>query len=89
MITGLSCIIPSKISEIVPDFIGTNGFFIETENGQKSWAWREFSSYYETPGFFHLYFDSKSFFLIPKDAFLEQDQLDTARKIFREHIKKG
>ncbi len=64
-------------------------FFIETANGQKSWAWREFSSYFETPGFFHLYFDSKSFFLIPKDAFPEQEQLDRARTIFREHIKKG
>ena len=69
--------------------IEENPFFIETANGQKSWAWREFSSYYETPGFFHLYFDSKSFFLIPKDAFPEQDQLDSTRKIFREHIKKG
>jgi hypothetical protein len=43
MITGLSCIIPSKISEIVPDFIGTNGFFIETENSfmtdsRESWS---------------------------------------------------
>ena len=69
--------------------IEENHFFIETENGQKSWAWREFSSYYETPGFFHLYFDSKSFFLIPKDVFPEQEQLDSARTIFREHIKKG
>jgi hypothetical protein len=38
MITGLSCIVPSKISEIVPDFIGTNGlnqwdFFVVTMNG--------------------------------------------------------
>jgi hypothetical protein len=69
--------------------IEENHFFIETAGGQKSWAWREFSSYYETPGFFHLYFDSKSFFLVPKDAFPEQDQLDSARAIFREHIKKG
>lgn len=69
--------------------IEENHFFIETAGGQKSWAWREFSSYYETPGFFHLYFDSKSFFLIPKDAFPEQEMLDNARKIFREHIKKG
>jgi hypothetical protein len=69
--------------------IEENHFFIETAGGQKSWAWREFSSYYETPGFFHLYFDSKSFFLIPKDAFPEQELLDNARKIFREHIKKG
>ena len=69
--------------------IEENHFFIETSGGQKSWAWREFSSYYETPGFFHLYFDSKSFFLIPKDVFPEQEQLDSARTIFREHIKKG
>ena len=69
--------------------IEENHFFIETVNGKKSWAWREFSSYYETPGFFHLYFDSKSFFLVPKDAFLEQEQLDNARTIFREHITKG
>jgi hypothetical protein len=32
IITGLSCIVPSKISEIVPDFMGINGLFIETEN---------------------------------------------------------
>jgi len=69
--------------------IEENHFFIETAGGQKSWAWREFSSYYETPGFFHLYFDSKSFFLIPKDAFPEQEKLDNARTIFREHITKG
>ncbi len=64
-------------------------FFIDTAGGQKSWAWREFSSYYETPGFFHLYFDSKSFFLLPKDAFSDQDSLDDARKIFKENIRRG
>jgi len=69
--------------------IGENHFFIDTASGQKSLAWREFSSYYETPGFFHLYFDSKSFFLIPKDAFADDELLDKARSIFRENIKKG
>jgi YcxB-like protein len=64
-------------------------FFIETASGQKSWAWREFSSYFETPGFFHLYFDNKSFFLVPKDAFPDQDSLDSARAVLREKVRKG
>jgi hypothetical protein len=63
-------------------------FFIETGGVQKTWAWREIESYYETPGFFHLYFDSKTFFLIPKSAFQSEDQLEEARKVFRESILK-
>ena len=69
--------------------ISPQHFFIQTSNGTQSWAWREFSSYYETPGFFHLYFDNKSFFLIPKDALQGQEELDEAREIFRTHISKA
>jgi hypothetical protein len=36
-----------------------------------------------------LYFDGKTFFLIPKNAFGEESDLDEARRIFREGIKKG
>jgi hypothetical protein len=61
--------------------------FIVTENGRRSWAWREFGSFIETPGFFHLYFDSKSFLLIPKDVFQDADQVDAARHLFQEKIK--
>jgi YcxB-like protein len=61
-------------------------FFIETSSGKKSWAWREFNRYYETPGFFHLYFDAKSFFLVPKDAFHSQEELEKAREFFRNNI---
>jgi hypothetical protein len=63
-------------------------FFIETESGRKSWAWREFDNYYETPGFFHLYFDGKTFFLIPKTAFSSESDLDEARRIFKDCIVK-
>jgi len=69
--------------------ISAQHFFIETSSGTKSWAWREFSSYYETPAFFHLYFDTKSFFLVPKEAFEGQEQLDEAREIFRSQIRKS
>ena len=43
--------------------------FIENERGSRSWPWTAFSSMIESPYFFHLYFDSRSFFIIPKDAF--------------------
>ena len=64
-------------------------FFIETSGTSKSWAWRAFDRYYETPGFFHLYFDAKSFFLIPKDAFKTEEELEKARAIFRNNIRKS
>ena len=59
-------------------------FFISTESGRKSWAWREFSTYYETPGFFHFYFDRKTFFLVPKNAFENSESIEGVRKILKE-----
>jgi hypothetical protein len=64
--------------------IEANHFFINTESGRKGWAWREFSAYYETPRFFHLYFDSKTFFLVPKNVFENDENIDEARKILKE-----
>ena len=60
--------------------------FIDTEKGTRSWAWREFSTYFESPGFFHLYFDSRSFFLLPKDCFEDPDEMNEARKLMRARI---
>lgn len=65
-----------------------NHFFIANGKGGRSWAWREFSNYLETPHFFHLYFDSRSFFLLPKDAFADKDELHEARVLFKGHIQK-
>jgi hypothetical protein len=61
---------------------------IDTEKGRKTWAWREFSNFFETPGFFHLYFDSRSFFLIPKDAFPDSDAIHSARHLMRNNIRR-
>ena len=58
---------------------------IENERAGRSWAWTEFSSWMESPHFFHLYFNSRSFFIIPKEAF-EGDEEHEARKFFRTHI---
>ena len=68
--------------------IEDNHMFIETGKGKKSWAWREFTNFYETPGFFHLYFDSRSFFLLPKDAFANSDDLHAARLMMKTGIIK-
>ena len=62
-------------------------FAIEHERGERSWKWEEFSGWMESPHFFHLYFNSRSFFLIPKEAF-EGDDVHEARKIFSEKLKK-
>lgn len=59
--------------------------FLENERGSKSWPWKAFSSVIESPHFFHLYFDSRSFFLVPKSAFTGDD-VHEARKIFQQKI---
>ncbi len=61
--------------------------FLENERGSRSWPWTAFSSVIESPHFFHLYFDSRSFFIIPKEAF-EGDSLYEARHILKDKIKK-
>jgi len=65
----------------------SNGFMLENERGSRMWPWAEISSLLETPHFFHLYFDSRSFFIVPKEAFGER--IDGARAILRENIRSG
>lgn len=62
-------------------------FRIENERGGRNWAWSEFSTWIESPHFFHLYFNSRSFFIVPKDAF-GGDDVHEARKIFKQKIAK-
>jgi hypothetical protein len=40
---------------------------LENQRGSVQWPWRTFSKFFESPHFFHLYFDAKSFFLVPKE----------------------
>ena len=67
--------------------LAANYFVIENEKGSRSWEWKEFSTWIESPHFFHLYFNPRSFFIIPKDAFEGEDEHE-ARKIFKEAIGK-
>ncbi|MBI2730548.1 MAG: YcxB family protein [Sphingobacteriales bacterium] len=61
--------------------------YMENKKTKRIWAWREFSAFLESPYFFHLYFDSRSFFLIPKAAFTDLKKLQEARMIFKENIR--
>ncbi len=65
--------------------LGNNSFTIENDRGSKSWDWKEFASTMESPHFFHLYFDARSFFIIPKEAFAGDGEYE-ARKIFSQKI---
>ncbi|HEY5464416.1 MAG TPA: YcxB family protein [Hanamia sp.] len=61
--------------------------FLENERGSRSWPWKDFSDFLESTNFFHLYFNSQSFFLIPKSAFNKED-LYKVRKFLQEKIRK-
>jgi|ERR1700733_4312793 len=64
------------------------GILLETERGSQSWQWENFSGFKETAYFFHLYFDARSFFMIPKDAFMDLPELQAARKLLKDRINK-
>lgn len=66
---------------------GKESFTIENERGSRSWPWNSISTQVESPHFFHLYFNSRSFFIVPKEAFPEDD-LHAARKILAAKIQK-
>src|SRR5215216_4478555 len=40
-------------------------FTVGNERGYRSWPWSSLKKFMESPNFFHLYFDSRSFFLVP------------------------
>lgn len=62
--------------------------YLENTQGSKSWTWQQFSTFMESPNFFHLYLNSRSFFLIPKDAFIK-DQLHDVRVLLKSKITKN
>jgi hypothetical protein len=57
---------PTFKDDFIIDFSDTH-VHLENEKGAVNWEWKKFASWLETPNFFHLYFNPKSFFLIPKD----------------------
>ena len=66
---------------------GKEEFTIENERGSRSWPWTDFSTTMESPHFFHLYFNARSFFIVPKESFSE-DELSEARKLLANKVKR-
>jgi hypothetical protein len=63
------------------------GMLLETQRGSQLWAWEDFSGFKETIYFFHVYFNPRSFFMIPKDSFKDITEIQEARQLLKEHIK--
>lgn len=63
-------------------------FSLGNERGSRSWPWRSLSTFLESPHFFHLYFDSRSFFLVPKSGCKSQDEVFELRQLLKEKIRK-
>ena len=67
---------------------GGEQFTLSHERGSRSWPWKALSHFIESPHFFHLYFDSRSFFLIPKSACKDKDEVFELRQLLKEKTKK-
>jgi len=65
-----------------------DGFSLGNERGSRSWSWAALSRFIESPHFFHLYFDSRSFFLVPKSGCKTSDDVFELRKLLKEKINK-
>lgn len=62
------------------------GVVLTNNLGSKNWSWKLFSKFLESPFFFHLYFDTRSFFLVPKDAFKDLADTQDIRKLLKSKI---
>lgn len=66
-------------------YFNSTSLRLESEKGSVVWSWTDFSKYFESPHFFHLYFDAKTFFLIPKDS-MSEEILHNFREILSEKV---
>ncbi len=60
---------------------------LENERGSVQWPWNTFYRFFESPHFFHLYFDTKSFFLVPKENMSDEFRHEL-RGVFNSKIGK-
>lgn len=64
------------------------GILLETKKGSQLWQWEDFSAFKETIYFFHVYFNARAFFMIPKDSFKDITEIQAARKLLKDNIKR-
>lgn len=61
---------------------------LETEQGYANWPYKKFQYYMETPHFFHLYINDKSFFLLPKANCIGDADTANVREVLNNKIGK-
>mgnify|MGYP000362291787 CR=1 FL=1 len=75
----------STFKETFTIFLNDENIVLQNHKGEVTWKWNQFSSFFESPNFFHLYFTSKTFFLIPKDEIGDEARHEL-RGLFKKHI---
>lgn len=65
-----------------------DGFTLGHERGSRTWGWQSLTNFLESPNFFHLYFDSRSFFLVPKSGCKDHDEVIELRHLLKSKVKK-
>jgi hypothetical protein len=69
-------------------FINDEELSLHTHKGYVVWNWNTFNKWMESRYFFYLYFDNKTFFLIPKEVMNKEMEMEM-RKILKKEIKNG
>lgn len=67
---------------------GDEEFTLQHENGSRSWKWTALVYFMESPHFFHLYYDTRSFFLVPKSGLATSDEVHELRQLLKSKVKK-
>lgn len=67
-------------------WINDNSIRLENSRGSVTWQWNQFTRFFESPSFIHLYFSEKSFFLLPVDEMAE-DMKHELRSLLREKLQ--
>lgn len=65
-----------------------DSFSVGNDRGSRTWPWKDVKTFLETPHFFHLYFDSRSFFLVPKNSFSNTEEVYQMRQLLKEKVRK-
>ena len=60
---------------------------LKNTRGYVDWNWTDFNNFFESPNFFHLYFSSRTFFLLPKEG-LDAETIQALRILLNSRIKK-
>lgn len=64
----------------------SSGFDLQHGGKGNAWTWTSLQGWKETPFFFHLYFDPRSFWLVPKDFMKDEERLQL-RAWLREFVQ--